>query len=125
MSVLVGYLATAERAVCIADADSFIVYANPAMAELFSAPSYDDIVGKNICDFIETGVDHPHHENALKWMDRIKGEFKETGRVKCRDYNDDTITVDVHHRRFFMVPKIGGGEELYMGCTVTRAEESK
>ena len=122
-SVLAGYLATAERAVCIADEDSVVVYANQAMADLFSAPSYKDIVGKRISEFIEPGVDHPHNENARLWVDRVKGKYMETGVVRCRNYDDQTITVTVHHRRFFTIPVSGGHEKIFMGCTVTGPEE--
>lgn len=117
MPVMLAYLMTADRGVCLADEESEIILANHKMAEIFSAPSYRDIVGKNIADFADLESNHPHREDVRDWLDRMQGDYLESSEVVCRNYNDEMIEVVVHGRRFFEV-----GGKIFMGCTITAVE---
>lgn len=112
--VMMAYLMTAERAVCLSDENSVIIFANHKAAEVFAAPSYRDILGKKITDFIDPCVNYPQDGDVKSWLDENQHAYMENSEITCRDYNDEKIVVWIHHRRFFEVD-----DSIYMGCTIT------
>ena len=122
-AVLMGFLTTAEVAVCIADQDSNIIYANPAMAVIFNAPSASDLIGRNIFDHMDDVDEHLHSRDAWKYLERTGGRYLKNSQVTCRDFHGDEVTIMVNHRRFWELPGPGDERKLYMGCTINRPPE--
>jgi len=107
-----AYLGLRPEALCITDHLSQIVFAAPAFCTLFGYSDYREVVGRNVSELIDRGIDHPHGSDMtsrIREGGRLR--FAQDGVVRGRKVDGTAFDVFIGERQMFPA-----GNRIFMSC---------